>query len=224
MDFIFENIRLNISEIFYSIQGEGTRSGLPCVFVRLQGCELRCSWCDTPYALDIKQIESIMNGAEIIDKIKSYDCNYILFTGGEPLFQKEVLPLLSYFCEEGYVVSIETNGHQSIREVDRRAIKILDLKCPASGMSKYNDYSNLEYLLPHDEVKFVITDRNDYDFARDIISRYNLVEKVDSILLSPVFNALSNSDLAGWILSDKLKVRLQLQIHKYIWEPNKRGV
>lgn len=214
----------NVSEIFYSIQGEGTRAGLPCVFVRLQGCRLRCSWCDTPYALEINQTETLMNGAEIIEKIKSYDCHFVEFTGGEPFEQAEIHQVMKHLVDLGFVLAVETSGYIDLAFADKRIIKILDVKCPGSGMSKKNKYENFEYLTKIDEVKFVIADRADYDFAKGICDKYSLGSKCDSILFSPVFGKLDNLQLAEWILADRLNVRMQVQMHKYIWHPDKRGV
>jgi 7-carboxy-7-deazaguanine synthase len=219
-----EVIELNISEIYLSIQGEGSRAGQLCVFVRLQGCELRCTWCDTPYALDIKSGGTKMSSLEISEKIESFGVDFVEFTGGEPLFQKNVLPLISQLLDRGYIVAVETNGHADVSEVDRRAVKIMDIKCPGSGMEKFNNPDNLNYLMPHDEIKFVIADRNDYDWAKDFISENKLTEKLTGIIFSPVFSSITARELAEWIISDKLRVRMQLQMHKFIWEPDARGV
>lgn len=219
-----ERDKFNISEIFYSIQGEGTRIGLPCVFIRFQGCELRCEWCDTPYALEIKQIEKLMTSAEIIEKVNKFNTRFIMFTGGEPLNQKGVNELIKWFCDNGYNVVIETNGHQSIADIDKRACFVMDIKCPGSKMQKFNNYDNLKYLKKSDEVKFVIKDKVDFDFALEVIKKYDLNSIVGNILLSPVFGVLEPVKLAEWILSGNLNVRMQLQIHKYIWHPETRGV
>jgi len=220
----FFNNTLNISEIFYSIQGEGTRAGLPCVFVRLQGCNLRCVWCDTPYALEIKQIEQIMTFREILERIKSFNCNFIEFTGGEPLVQSNSIDLMNYLIENGYTVAIETSGSKLIDKLHPDIIKILDIKCPASNMSKFNKIENLKYLNKKDEIKFVISDRVDFDWALDYISRNNTFAITENILFSPVFGKLEPIELSQWILATHLPIRLQLQIHKFIWEPKKRGV
>lgn len=220
----FFNITLNISEIFYSIQGEGTRAGLPCVFVRLQGCNLRCEWCDTPYALEIKQIEQIMTFREILKHINSFNCNFIEFTGGEPLVQSNSIDLMNYLNENGYTVAIETSGSKLIDKLHSEIIKILDIKCPASNMSKFNKIENLKYLNKKDEIKFVISDRGDFDWAMDYISRNNTFAITENILFSPVFGKLEPIVLSQWILATHLPIRLQLQIHKFIWEPDKRGV
>jgi len=220
----FFNNTLNISEIFYSIQGEGTRAGLPCVFVRLQGCNLRCVWCDTPYALEIKQIEQIMTFQEILERINSFNCNFIEFTGGEPLVQSNSIDLMNYLIENGYTVAIETSGSKLIDKLHPEIIKILDIKCPASNMSKFNKIENLKYLNKKDEIKFVISDRGDFDWAMDYISRNNTFAITENILFSPVFGKLEPIVLSQWILATHLPIRLQLQIHKFIWEPGKRGV
>ncbi len=220
----FFNNTLNISEIFYSIQGEGTRAGLPCVFVRLQGCNLRCVWCDTPYALEIKQIEQIMTFREILERIKSFNCNFIEFTGGEPLVQSNSIDLMNYLIENGYTVAIETSGSKLIDKLHPDIIKILDIKCPASNMSKFNKIENLKYLNKKDEIKFVISDRGDFDWAMDYISRNNTFAITENLLFSPVFGKLEPIVLSQWILATHLPIRLQLQIHKFIWEPDKRGV
>lgn len=220
----FSKLKFNVSEIFYSIQGEGTRAGLPCIFVRLQGCKLRCSWCDTPYALDINQTETIMTGQEIIDKIKSIPCNFVEFTGGEPLEQSEIKSIMTYLCDNDYTVAIETSGYIDLSDLNKRIIKIMDIKCPDSKMHKKNRYENINYLSKNDEVKFVIASLKDYVFAKEKVLEYKLNEKCNAVLFSPVFGKISNLELAELILADNLPVRFQLQFHKYIWEPSKRGV
>jgi 7-carboxy-7-deazaguanine synthase len=217
-------ISLNINEIFYSIQGEGTQAGLACIFVRLQGCELRCSWCDTPYALEIKSEQMRMNGKEIADKIMEYNCRLILFTGGEPLNQPDVLPLMNYFLENNYSVTLETNGHKDISNVNPDVKRILDLKCPGSNMSDYNNYDNFKFLTKFDEVKCVIANREDYLFAKSIIEKYSLDEKAGSVILSPAFGKIELIEIAEWMLQDSLPARLQMQLHKFIWSPDTRGV
>ncbi len=220
----YDKFNFNVSEIFYSIQGEGTRAGLPCIFVRLQGCRLRCSWCDTPYALELNQVETIMTGKKIIDQIKSINCNFVEFTGGEPLEQPEIKQIMNYLCDNNYEVAIETAGYIDLGDLDSRIIKIMDIKCPDSKMSKKNNYDNINYLTANDEVKFVISSLDDYVWAKDKVIEYKLNEKCKSVLFSPVFGKISNLELAELILADNLPVRFQLQFHKYIWEPNKRGV
>ncbi|MCO6465075.1 MAG: radical SAM protein [Bradyrhizobiaceae bacterium] len=215
---------LNINEIFYSVQGEGLRAGMPCVFVRLQGCKLRCVWCDTPYALDKRTPEQQMNVDELLERIKQYRCAFVEFTGGEPLEQPEILQVMTQLCDEGYTVAVETGGHMDITVVDPRVIRIVDVKCPGSMMTKHNRLENLDHLSRHDEVKFVIASRTDYEWAVDIVRRYALPEKIDTILFSPAFGLLPYLDLVQWILEDALPVRFQIQLHKHIWSPDTRGV
>ncbi|MCC6846041.1 MAG: radical SAM protein [Bacteroidetes bacterium] len=213
-----------LSEIFYSIQGEGTRAGLPCVFVRMQGCKLRCAWCDTPYALDSRATELAITGAEIIAKIAEYNCKFVEFTGGEPLEQYGTFALMQQLCEMGFLVAVETGGHIDASLLDERIIRIIDVKCPDSKMSSLNFWQNLEIIRPTDEVKFVVASRSDFDFAMEIIRRYDIVARTATILISPTFGAVELKDAAEWILAENLPLRLQLQIHKFIWEPNRRGV
>ncbi len=212
---------LTVNEIFYSIQGESTRAGQPCVFVRLTACDLRCSWCDTPYAF---HEGSKMSVDDVIARVEGYGCGLVEITGGEPLLQADVYPLMERLLAAGRTVMLETGGHRSIERVPRDVRKIVDVKCPGSGESGKNDWANLSRLAPHDEVKFVIADRRDYEFARDVISRYDLGSRAAAVLLSPVHGALEPRLLSEWILADRLPARLQLQIHKYIWEPHTRGV
>lgn len=214
----------NVSEIFFSVQGEGSRAGMPCTFVRLQGCKLRCVWCDTPYALDKRVVASLMTGAEIIAEIERIGCSFVEFTGGEPLEQPEVLPLMTHFCDAGYTVAVETGGHMDVSSVDSRVVRIIDVKCPDSKMEPLNHWENLEALRSSDEIKFVLASRRDYEFARDVIQRYDLSRSTTAVLLSCVFGALEFKDVVEWILADKLDVRFQLQMHKFIWHPETRGV
>lgn len=216
--------KLNISEIFYSIQGEGSKAGLPCVFVRLQGCMLRCSWCDTPYALELKQVETMMSIDEVIEKIAGYNCNFVELTGGEPLAQENVYLLIDKLLELGYEIAIETNGHADVSKLNSSVIKIMDIKCPDSSMSRFNNYNNINYLNKIDDVKFVIASKNDFEWAIGKINEFKLVEKVNSVILSPVFGKIVLEELAELILASKLKIKMQLQMHKYIWHPDKRGV
>ena len=213
---------LKVNEIFHSIQGESTYAGQPCVFVRLTGCNLRCSYCDTIYAYEEG---AIMGMEEIVEKVKSFDCSLIEITGGEPLLQDETPQLIKTLLYSGYTVLLETNGSKDIGKIDRRCIKIMDIKCPSSGEEKNNDLENLHRLNPGDEVKFVISDRTDYDFAVDIISRISEEKKSEiHILFSPCFGRIEPRTLVEWILKDKLDVRLNLQLHKYIWPHDMRGV
>lgn len=212
---------LTVSEIFYSIQGESTRSGWPCVFVRLTGCDLRCSWCDTPYAFYGGVRKTV---DEVVGEVVGYGCSLVEMTGGEPLLQEDVYPLMERLLDQGRQVLLETGGHRSTRRVPARVVTILDVKCPESGESEKNDWSNLEALRPHDEAKFVLQSRLDYEFAIDVMQRYSLETRCASVLLSPAHGLLDPQELAGWMLADHVRARLQLQVHKYIWSPLTRGV
>jgi 7-carboxy-7-deazaguanine synthase len=212
---------LTINEIFHSIQGESTHAGRPCVFVRLTACDLRCSWCDTPYAFHEGQKMSV---EDIIARVKSYGCEVVEVTGGEPLLQKDVYPLMRRLLDDGFTVMLETGGHRSIAEVPAEVVRVMDVKCPGSGESHRNDWTNMDHLTTRDEVKFVIRDRDDYEFARQVIEKHDLIGRVAAVLLSPVHGELDPKLLAAWILEDRLKVRMQLQLHKYIWDPTTRGV
>lgn len=214
----------NVNEIFTSIQGEGTRAGLPCVFIRLQGCALRCAWCDTPYALDHRTAEKMMTGEDIISEIERIGIPFIEFTGGEPLEQPAVVPLMSALCDLGYVVAVETGGHKDISVLDPRVICIMDVKCPDSKMSSLNRLENLTDLRSDDEVKFVIASRVDYEYAHSIVREYDLDTRCAAVLMSCVFGAIPFVQLVEWILEDKLNVRFQLQMHKFVWSPETRGV
>ena len=218
------NLHFSISEIFHSLQGEGVRAGERCVFIRLQGCSLRCSWCDTAYALDHKKGGFDMIGEEILSKIEEFDCNFIEFTGGEPLEQANIYPLMTFLCDKGYTVAIETGGHINTQFVDTRVIKIIDMKCPDSKMSSLNNYENLLLINAQDEVKFVLASRTDYLWAKQIVEQYQLINSCKAVLFSCVFNQLAFADLAEWILEDRLDVKMQLQMHKFIWDPMARGV
>ena len=211
---------LKINEIFYSIQGEGTSSGLPCVFIRLTYCNLRCTYCDTEYAFYDGKDMSI---DDILTKIKQYDCKLVEVTGGEPLIQKECFDLMTKLCDQDYEVMLETSGSLPIKNVDQRVKTILDFKCPSSKMVKKNDYTNINFIKPIDEVKFVIGNREDYEWSIELIKKYNLTGKCE-VLFSTVFGELENIKLVEWILQDKLRVRFQTQLHKQIWEPDKKGV
>jgi 7-carboxy-7-deazaguanine synthase len=212
---------LTINEIFYSIQGESTRAGERCVFVRLTACDLRCSWCDTPYAFHEGRKMSV---DEVIAEVARHGCPLVEITGGEPLLQEDVYPLMERLLADGRRVMLETGGHRSIANVPRAVLKIVDVKCPASGEADRNDWENLGRLAAHDEVKFVIQDRGDYEFAKDVIERHGLVSRAAAILLSPVHGILEPRTLTEWMLADRLPARLQLQLHKYIWSANTRGV
>jgi len=213
--------RVRVNEIYYSIQGESTWAGRPCVFIRLTGCNLRCVWCDTEYAFYEGRQMAI---AEVVAQARGYGCDLVEVTGGEPLLQKGVHALFAALLQEKRTVMVETSGERDLSPVDRRVIKIMDLKCPGSGECERNRWSNLEALTPQDEVKLVLTDRRDYEWARDVIGERGLAGRVNAILLSPVFGRLEPAALAAWILEDRLPVRMQLQMHKQIWDPATRGV
>src|SRR5262245_42734137 len=212
---------LVINEIFYSIQGESTRAGQPCVFVRLTACDLRCTWCDTAYAFHEGTKRTL---DDVMAEVARFECPLVEITGGEPLLQDDVYPLMERLLASGRTVMLETGGHRPIGRVPREVIKIVDVKCPGSGESHRNDWSNLDALAPHDEVKFVIKDRADYEFAREIIARYDLPARCASVLMSPVHGVLDSRSLSEWMLADRLPARLQLQLHKFIWTPETRGV
>ena len=212
---------LTVNEIFHSIQGESTHAGRPCVFVRLTACDLRCSWCDTPYAF---HEGSKVDVDDVVRRVKAYGCPVVEITGGEPLLQKDVYPLMQRLLDEGLKVLIETGGHISIADVPDGVVRIIDVKCPGSGEAHRVDWSNLDRLRPSDEVKFVLRDRADYEYARGVVATHRLVERTAAVLFSPVHGVLEPRLLAEWILADRLAVRLQLQAHKYIWDPATRGV
>ena len=212
---------LTINEIFYSIQGESTYAGRPCVFVRLTACDLRCTWCDTAYAFHEGRKQTL---DEVLAEVNRYECPLVEVTGGEPLLQDEVYPLMERLLEHGRTVLIETGGHRTTERVPAQVITILDVKCPGSGEAHRNDWSNLARLRPHDEVKFVIKDRADYEYARDVIARHALAGRAAALLFSPVHGVLDPKQLSEWVLADRLPARVQLQVHKYIWDPNTRGV
>ena len=211
---------LVINEIFYSIQGESSYAGWPCIFVRLTGCHLRCTWCDTAYAFDNGQPMTL---DDIIAKVRSFEGSLVEVTGGEPLLQPNVLPLLTRLCDLGKTALLETSGTLDVAPVDPRVVKIMDLKCPSSGEAAKNRYANLRHLTKVDEVKFVIADRTDYDWAKRIIADEQLNQRC-VVLFSPVVERLPLRTLADWILADHLPVRLQTQWHKLIWGAAARGV
>jgi 7-carboxy-7-deazaguanine synthase len=210
---------MKITEIYQSIQGESSFAGLPCIFIRTTGCDLRCSWCDSEFAFYGGEKLSI---DEIIEKVKSFPPKLVELTGGEPLLQKEVPLLAKQLLDLGYTVLIETGGHRDISVLDPRVIKIMDIKCPASRESEKNLWSNLEYLTPKDEIKFVIANRNDYEWVKKIIEEKSLSRF--SLLISSAYNQIEAKDLVDWMLADALPARFQLQMHKYIWPPTARGV
>lgn len=210
---------IKINEIFYSIQGESSMSGMPCIFIRLTYCNLRCSYCDTEYSFHEGKNMSIDN---ILKKIKQYNCKLVEVTGGEPLLQKESIDLMQILLKNNYQVMLETGGSLPIKNVPKDVIKIVDFKCPSSNMHKKNDWHILEDLQDHDEIKFVIGNYEDYEWTKNKINYYNLNNK--RILLSPVHDILKSKDLSEWILKDGINARLQLQLHKYIWSPDTKGV
>lgn len=212
---------LEVSEIFMSIQGEGTRAGVPCVFVRLSGCNLSCFWCDTNYAQS--EPGTKMSMQEIVDKVRDYDCPTVELTGGEPLIQQESAELLKTFCDEGFCTLVETNGTQDISQLDPRVIVIFDIKCPSSAESDKTDWQSIKHLKLTDEVKFVIAERDDFDYAIKIIEEYDLCN-ICQVIFSPVIKLLKPEKLASWILEKRLRVRLGLQLHKIIWPDIERGV
>ena len=212
---------LTVNEIFHSIQGESTHAGRPCVFVRLTACDLRCSWCDTPYAFTEGRRMSV---DEVVDRVREYGCDVVEITGGEPLLQKEVYPLMERLLDDGRTVMIETGGHLSADAIPAGVVRVIDVKCPGSGESAKVHWPNLEKLRSTDELKFVLKDRADYEFARDVVARHELLTRCAAVLFSPVHGVLEAQQLAEWILADRLPVRLQLQAHKYIWSPETRGV
>ena len=212
---------LTVNEIFYSIQGESTHAGEPCVFVRLTACDLRCSWCDTPYAFYEGTKRSI---DEVIAEVEQYGCSLVEITGGEPLLQEDVYPLMDRFLARGRTVLLETGGHQPIDRVPTDVVKIVDVKCPGSGEVGRNRWANLDRLGSRDEVKFVISDRDDYQFAVDVLRRYDIGRRAAAVLFSPVHGVLDPRMLSQWMLADHVPARLQLQLHKLIWSPDTRGV
>lgn len=205
---------VRITEIFYSLQGEARTVGLPTVFVRLTGCPLRCVYCDTAYAFSGGENMTI---EAICEQVAAYTPRFVTVTGGEPLAQKSCIPLLRRLCDAGYEVSLETSGAICVADVDERVVKVLDLKTPASGEVERNDYSNIAHLTLQDQLKFVICDRNDYEWARFKLDEYQLDGRVSDILFSPSYGQLEERKLAEWILKDKLPVRFQMQLHKILW-------
>jgi len=205
---------LKITEIFYSLQGESTTVGLPTVFVRLTGCPLRCGYCDSEYAFYGGERMSLVS---ILEKAASYNPRYVCVTGGEPLAQRECLTLLGLLCDEGYQVSLETSGALAVDAVDPRVVKVMDLKTPGSGEVARNRWENIPVLTPRDQIKFVICNREDYEWARFKLDEFALAEKVSDVLFSPSFGQIEPLELAEWILADNLKVRFQLQLHKLLW-------
>jgi 7-carboxy-7-deazaguanine synthase len=212
--------RLLIHEIYRSLQGESTFAGLPCVFVRTAVCGQRCVWCDTPHAFTEGEELTL---DEVIRRVKAYECPLVEVTGGEPLIQAEVLPLMTALADAGLTVLLETSGAEDVSKVDKRVRIIMDLKCPDSGECERNRFENLDHLKPTDEIKFVIASRRDFDWTVRTVREHQLDERF-TVLLSAVFDRVSLADLAGWLLESGLNVRMQLQMHKYIWDPKARGV
>jgi 7-carboxy-7-deazaguanine synthase len=213
---------LRVTEIFRSIQGESTHAGRPCTFVRLTGCPMRCVWCDSEYTFSGGEHISI---GDVLRQVRTFGCRLVEVTGGEPLGQKEVLTLIERLCDEDFEVLIETGGYFPTEGVDARARIILDVKCPASGEADRNHWPNLDRLrADRDEVKFVIANRADWDYANDVIRRYELEQRAGAVLISPAWDEIDLKDLAEWVASSGLNVRMQLQIHKYVWGPEARGV
>jgi 7-carboxy-7-deazaguanine synthase len=207
---------LTVNEIFYSVQGESTYAGRPCVFVRLTACDLRCSWCDTPKAFDEGSKRPL---EQILAQVDEFGCGLVEVTGGEPLLQEGVYPLMSGLLGRGKTVLLETGGHRSTARVPEQVVTILDVKCPGSGESARMDWDNLGRLRRHDEVKFVIKDRADYEYARDVIARHELPSRVAAVHMSPVHGVMDPQALSEWVLADSLPVRIQLQLHKYLRLP-----
>jgi 7-carboxy-7-deazaguanine synthase len=212
---------LTVNEIYHSVQGESTWAGRPCVFVRLTFCDLRCSYCDTEYAFYEGQKQSL---DEIVAQVAALQCPLVEITGGEPLLQKNVLPLMKMLCDAGHTVLLETSGAHDISPVDPRVHRIMDLKTPGSSEVEKNLWSNIEHLTPRDEVKFVIGSREDYEWSREKVSRFSLAKRCNAVLFSPIFGRIDPRQIVEWILADKLDVRFQLQMHKFIWTPTQRGV
>lgn len=212
---------LTVNEIFHSIQGESTYAGRPCVFVRLTACDLRCTWCDTAYAFSEGRKRSVDS---VVEEVRSYGCDLVEVTGGEPLLQADVYPLMQALLTTGHVVLLETGGHISIANVPEGVVHVMDIKCPGSGESLKTDWTNVERLTSRDEVKFVIADRTDYDYAKNVLDQFDLAARAHAVLFSPVHGVLGAAELARWVLNDRLKVRVQLQVHKYVWGANVRGV
>jgi 7-carboxy-7-deazaguanine synthase len=211
---------MKINEIYHSIQGESSYAGLPCIFVRLTYCNLRCSYCDSEFAFYEGRDMTV---AQVMETVKNFNCPLVEITGGEPLLQEEVYPLMEELLTHGYRVLLETSGCVDIGRVDPRVIKVMDLKCPGSGELRKNNFVNLDLLQSHDEIKFVLGSREDYDWALNTIRKYRLAERF-VVLISTIFGAIEPRRVAAWILEDQLPVRFQLQLHKYIWPAETRGV
>jgi 7-carboxy-7-deazaguanine synthase len=216
-----ETLRLTVNEIYQSVQGESTSAGLRCVFVRTTACDLRCTYCDTTYAFYEGKKRMV---ADVLAEVLAFDCPLVEITGGEPLLQKNVLPLMAALCDAGRTVLIETSGAHDISKIDPRVHRIMDLKTPGSGECARNLFSNIEFLTKRDEVKFVIGSREDYEWSREQVRDFGLANKCGAVLFSPVFGKIEPREIVEWIIADKLDVRFQLQLHKFIWEPTAKGV
>lgn len=212
--------QLLVHEVYRSVQGESTFAGLPCVFVRLAVCDARCTYCDTPHAFNQGTPRT---PEQLLAEVEAFGCPLVEFTGGEPLLQTEVFSLMTTLCDRGYTVLVETSGLVDISPTDRRVHIIMDLKCPGSGESENNRWENLNHLKPTDQIKFVVSDRADFDWAVEAIRRYDLCGRF-SVLISPVFGRVTPRQLADWLLASGTNARMQLQMHKYIWDPAARGV
>ena len=212
---------LTINEIYHSIQGESTWVGRPCVFVRMTFCDLRCNYCDTEYAFYEGKKQTLK---QIVDAVSGFRCPLVEITGGEPLLQKNVLPLMSILCDTGYTVLLETSGAHDISKVDPRVHRTMDLKTPGSGELDKNLWSNIDHLTLRDEVKFVMGSREDYEWSREKVQQYNLSSRCHAVLFSPIFGRIDPRQIVEWVLADNLDVRFQLQMHKFIWNPTQRGV
>lgn len=212
---------LKVNEVYSSIQGESSWAGWPCVFIRLTACDLRCTYCDTAYAFYDGKKRLV---SDILAEVLALDCPMVEVTGGEPLLQKNVIPLMTQLCDAGKTVLIETSGAHDIAKIDPRVHRIMDLKTPSSGECARNLWSNLEHLTKRDEVKFVIGSREDYEWSRDQVRTHSLAEKCGCVLFSPIFGKIEPREIVDWIIADKLPVRFQLQMHKFIWPPMQRGV
>jgi len=212
---------LTVNEIYFSVQGESTWAGLPCVFVRLTFCDLRCNYCDTEYAFYEGKKLTL---SEIVNTVLHYNCPLVEVTGGEPLLQKHVLPLMTLLADAGQTVLLETSGAHDISQIDPRVHRIMDLKTPGSGEVERNLLSNIEHLTQRDEVKFVIGSRDDYEWSRARVREHRLAERCHAVLFSPIFGRIDPREIVEWVLADNLPVRFQLQMHKFIWTPTKRGV
>lgn len=212
---------LVVHEMYVSVQGESTHTGRPCAFVRLTACDLRCSWCDTPYAFTGGKKMSV---EEVVAAVEQLRCPLVEITGGEPLLQPDAIPLMQKLVAAGHEVLVETGGHLPIDKLPAEVVAIMDVKCPGSGEAGKMHWPNLDALRPHDEVKFVIMDRGDYEYARKVVREHDLASRTEAVLFSPVHGVLAAADLAKWMIEDHLPVRLQLQQHKFVWDPNARGV